>query len=229
MKTSIYWQDPEYPAKRMDFIFDPSLALYLPLHRLDSASFMSKDAYGHPCTVTGALWTPRGRSFDGSDDQIDCGTGSGLDITGSGITLEAWINGTSFVTSPAYRGIICKDDTTNRWYFMIHSELTIIYCAIVTSTGTAEITTTTDLTGWNHIVFTYDGSYLRTYKNGAEVGTAVAHTGTINSVSHNVFIGCNRSTERWFKGLIGEARVYSRALTPPERMHNYLATKWRYR
>jgi len=27
---------------------------------------------------------------------------------------------------------------------------------------------------------------------------------------------------------VGEARIYSRALTLPEIRHNYLATKWRY-
>ena len=54
----------------MNFIFDPSLVLYLPLHQRDGSSFMSKDAYGHVCTVTGAVWTPEGRLFDGVDDYI---------------------------------------------------------------------------------------------------------------------------------------------------------------
>ena len=57
----------------MDFIFDPSLVLYLPLYQPDGASFASRDAYGHLCTVTGALWTPQGRTFDGADDIIDLG------------------------------------------------------------------------------------------------------------------------------------------------------------
>ena len=41
----------------MGFIFDPSLVLYLSLWKLDGDSFMSKDAYGHLCTVTGALYS----------------------------------------------------------------------------------------------------------------------------------------------------------------------------
>ncbi|MDO8687497.1 MAG: hypothetical protein Q7K41_02790, partial [Dehalococcoidales bacterium] len=73
----------------MDFIFDPSLVLYLPLYEPDSSSLMSKDAYGHLAAVTGATWGTLGRTFDGSDDQIDCGNASSLvtafggDTTGS--------------------------------------------------------------------------------------------------------------------------------------------------
>ena len=33
----------------MDYIFDSSVALYLPLCELDGTSFQSKDAYGHMC------------------------------------------------------------------------------------------------------------------------------------------------------------------------------------
>ena len=32
----------------------------------------------------------------------------------------------------------------------------------------------------------------------------------------------------YFKGLIGDVRVYNRALTPLEIQRIYLATKWRY-
>lgn len=53
-----------------DFILDPSCILYLPLWKKDGAQFMSDDMYGHLCTVTGALWTPQGRYFDGVDDKI---------------------------------------------------------------------------------------------------------------------------------------------------------------
>ena len=70
----------------MNFIFDPYLVLYLPLYELDGASFMSKDAYGHLCTVIGALWRPNGRYFDGIDDRIDLG----IALLGNANTLEIW-------------------------------------------------------------------------------------------------------------------------------------------
>jgi len=52
---------------KRDFIFDPSLVLYLPLYQLDGWAFMSRDAYGHLCSVTGAKWTPQGRDLDEQD------------------------------------------------------------------------------------------------------------------------------------------------------------------
>lgn len=57
----------------MEDFCDPYLKLYLPLYELDGSSFMSKDAYGHLCTVTGALWRPNGRWFDKTSDIITCG------------------------------------------------------------------------------------------------------------------------------------------------------------
>ena len=78
----------------MDFIFDPSLALYLPLYELDGASFMSKDAYGHSCTAIGALWRPNGRWLDGINDYINCGADTSFDISGT-MTLEVWMKRTS--------------------------------------------------------------------------------------------------------------------------------------
>ena len=72
----------------MNFIYDPSLVLYLPFYQLDGASFMSKDKHGYPCTVTGALWRPDGHYFDGTDDKIVVPDAASLDIT-TGITIEA--------------------------------------------------------------------------------------------------------------------------------------------
>ena len=58
----------------MDLIFDSGLTLYLPFYRLDGSSLISKDAYGHSCTVNGAAWRTQGRYFDGIDDRIAVGT-----------------------------------------------------------------------------------------------------------------------------------------------------------
>jgi len=91
MKTGLYFQDPKYDISRSRTITDPNLVLYLPLHRLDGASFMSRDAYGHLCTVTGALWTPQGRSFDAvPDDYITVPDHSVFDISAE-LTVLVWV------------------------------------------------------------------------------------------------------------------------------------------
>ncbi|MBI2851406.1 MAG: hypothetical protein HYX80_10305 [Chloroflexi bacterium] len=73
----------------MDFIRDPSLMLYLPLYKRDGGAFESHDGYGHPATVSGALWRPGGRYFDGIDDKVNLPDVPALSPA-SQITLEAW-------------------------------------------------------------------------------------------------------------------------------------------
>lgn len=58
--------------------------LYLPLWLKDAPSFMSSDYYGHLVTKSGVpVWTPQGHYFDGTDDELDCGS-SGALLLGSG-------------------------------------------------------------------------------------------------------------------------------------------------
>ncbi len=47
--------------------------LYLPLGQEDmqGSSIISYDQYHHSCAVTGTLWTPQGRDFNGASDRLD--------------------------------------------------------------------------------------------------------------------------------------------------------------
>ncbi len=210
----------------MDFIYDPSLALYLPLYELDGASFASRDAYGHTCTVTGATWRPNGRWFDGIDDGISCGNSSSLNAVGA-ITIEAWIQpGVDFTST--FRQIVDKRNggvaPTLLWHNVNHL---IIYAG-----GYAAAGGTTSLTSgiWYHIAgVAIDGtSSNKVYLNG-EDDTASTATASFVTNTANLVIGEKTGGGNFFKGLIGEVRIYNRALTPLEIQHNYLATKWRYR
>jgi hypothetical protein len=67
---------------------------------------------------------------------------------------------------------------------------------------------------WTHIALTYDGNILRLYVNGVEVGTK-AISGALQQTSNQMSNGGNLSAE-YFQGLIDEARVYNRALSPAE-------------
>jgi len=229
MKTGLYFQDPKYAVGdvRPDFIFDPSLRLYVPLYQLDGASFMSKDAYGHLYTVTGAIWTPQGGDFDGVDDVINCGAPSAFDIT-DGITLEIWARGQEGVdiyglffskSSAYYLGIRILDST--RGYLAVR-----FYPGGEFATAAVAMES---VNNWYHIVATYDKSNIVIYRN-SEIFETSAQTGAIDVTANNLYIGnLAVGTTYNFDGHIGEVRLYSRALTPLEIQHNYLSTKWRYR
>jgi len=210
----------------MDFIFDPSLVLYLPLYKMDGASFMSKDAHGHLCSVTGALWRPGGYYFDGIDDQIDCGDVISPLVTNA-ITVEIFLELIAAPQSSFWLGQMQPAAVGYNWG-LYHTTTEVFY--LMNASDTEKNVAATSVATVNnpcHIVGTYDGAYLRIYFNGVEEGTPTAQTGNIKDSSYNVRI--SKWNNREIEHIMGEARVYNRALTPQEVLHNYLATKWRYR
>ncbi len=228
MKTGIYWQDPKYALKPgRDFIFDPSLVLYLPLGKLDGASFISKDAYGHLCTVTGALWRPSGRYFDGSDDVITIPHTSSLAITDV-LTCLFWLKTTrethGVLISKHYReyNIDILEPTTR---------IEVMY-GDGSNYTTVELNNTPDIwdSNFHHVavIIRKDGSGVDSIVDGNFI-ESVAASDVTGSGTTDLRIGKRTDGAYAFKGTMGEIAVYNRALTPLEIQHNYLATKWRYR
>ena len=86
------------------FILSTRPVLWLPLYRKDGDTILSSDGYGHLCTVTGALWTPQGRTFDGAS-YISIPNHASLNIT-EAISLEAWVYYT--VTGQGFPRILAK-------------------------------------------------------------------------------------------------------------------------
>jgi len=86
---------------------------------------------------------------------------------------------------------------------------------------------TTTLNTWQQIIFTYNGSGLAIYSNGASGGSN-AFTGTPNSSGAGIRIGRRWDTENYFAGNIAITRVYNRALTSTEIQQNYNALKSRF-
>ena len=211
----------------MSFIFDPSLVLYLPLYALDGDSLMSRDTYGHRCTVTGARWTPPGRSFDGSDDVINCGNAPSLDIT-EAITIEAWVRSSDYTS---IRDICGKGDTQAynlRQSYNGNGTLTLTL--VIAGTGRHLNYSAAGYWdgNWHHIVATYDGVRRALHIDKELKKEDSSYSGNLATTATNLFIG-SASGAGNFHGLIGELRIYRRALTLPEIQHNYLAAKWRYR
>lgn len=213
----------------MNFIADPTLALYLPLYELDGASFMSKDKHGHLCTVAGAIWRLQGRSFDGTDDFINLG--NSLNLYQGQFTWEFWVKQTSVAANyKPFLGTATLDKHVRG--YQDSADLHLVF-KIRQSDGTVIGLSCTDLLAtlnvFGHVVFTGDGSTLRGYLNSVASTVTSAHDGTINTATReDLKIGAERNVY-WFEGIIGSVRLYSRALTPQEIQYNYLATKWRYR
>lgn len=218
----------------MDFILDPGLVLYLPLYEPDGSSVMSKDHYGHLTTVTGALWTPRGRTFDGVDDIITCGSVSQVDSL-TAITIEAWVKpdvGTFGVVDVA--AIVSKYgvmELGGGWTAHKAQLYQWFTGGVLHTSGPS--TTSIDDGNFHHVAGVYDGDYLRIYVDGIQENISAYFPGlTFDTSAYPLSLG-GRTTppnpnDHFFAGIIGEARVYSRASSATEVQQNYLKTKWRY-
>ena len=232
-----------------DLFYDPYLKLYLPLWQLDGDSFIDRSAYGHLCTVTGALWRPDGRIVDGVDDRIGLGNPAAIVDLTQGTTI-AWFKRTGATTSQVILGYGGGDvaapglynalevrDTASNFYLanLVDEASSVDFQGIRNATPIAADT-------WYCGAISSDGSTWRVFLNGNEE-TATIWIGTLNTgdffgdvVDANIpspalTIGAllyDGAYGSWLAGTIGEVWIYSRVLTAAEIQNIYLRTKWRY-
>ncbi len=88
---------------------------------------------------------------------------------------------------------------------------------------------------WYHMVITYNGTTLKGYINGAEVASASVTYDSPHDdgeTDHYLLWGAatltNMGDGTYYNGRMAEIRTYSDALTAPEVLANYNATKSRY-
>lgn len=172
----------------------------------------------------GATWTT-GQSgaavnMDGADDYVSL---SRLDVTGSAITLSTWVKNSSFASGIDQRFISKANDATeDRTFWMLgqtnngQNRLQFRLRAGGTTTTLIAATGTLPVGTWYHAAATYDGTIMRLYLNGTEVGT-VAKSGSI-ARGRNVAVHLGRSPEgsNYLRGAIDDVRVYNSALTASE-------------
>ena len=207
------------------------------LWRLDETSgTIAHDASGngHNGTLIGdPKWAPGkiggALDFDGEDDLVELGA---FDVIGPGITLAGWIRPESFAINDGR--IITK---ANEWgendhWWMLSTIASGAEIRLRFRLKTESQTTTTLIAGsgslvtdeWQHATATWDGSAMRLYLNGEEVGN-VAKAGTAVATNSDVSaaIGSQPSDAfapatpdhvvKFFDGVIDEVRLYNEALT----------------
>ncbi len=189
---------------------------------------MSKDVYGHLTTVTGALWTPRGRTFDGVDDRIY--TEASVPFNTENIyTALAWLNPT---TSGDPKTFLSFGANSPSGGYLDEFSLRNLYARCCNyadgwtgSGGLVSINT------WAHLALIHDGANdnVKIYVNGV-LGLDASYSSDLLTTTGVVTLGCLNTVTpgEFFAGTIGEVSVYKRALTSFEIQQNYLKTKWRY-
>ena len=234
----------------MNFIFDPSLVLYLPLHQLDGSSSMSKDAYGHVCTVTGAVWTSEGRLFDGVDDYINI---NGILTPCANLTqgtVSVWVRITDEGGDNVILSISNNASATETQFNLWTNQGSAHLLAEVKPDGTSQWrfnTATNSLVpyynSWLFVTVVHDGVAPVLYFNGNREDVtfpvttdktkwlkAVITDATVKADTASIgAFRNNGSPLAFWQDKIGELYIHGHPLTPQEIQHNYLTTKWRYK
>ena len=218
------------PDSQAAFIFvqdSHGLVAYWPLD--EGSGTVTFDASGHGNSgtlVNGPQWIGGpSLDFDGENDYVDVGT---LDVSGSALTLAAWIYSRDLANCVANDCRILSKTTgtaesdhffmlstiesgaNTRLRFRLKTDGTT--STLIASSGNLPENT------WVHAAAVYDGADMLLYLNGALVGS----TGKSGSLSTNsgvsVWIGGNppEGSARPWDGLLDEVRIYDRALSAGE-------------
>jgi len=201
--------------------------LYLPLWNpnLSGPVFKSVDSYGHTSTVTGATYGSTGRDFDGTDDYINCGTSSALNLTDAPISILAWVKGDSLGTG--FQAIYISDELNG--YGIYVTDTTKLAW---TKTGVDDVRSTDSVTDANfHLqsaVYDPSNNVYFYEDDGADSGNPHAYTTTFsNGLTYHIGARGVAGVVR-LEGIIGEVWIYNRALSLGEITHIYNQTKGRY-
>jgi len=122
--------------------------------------------------------------FDGTDDELNCGTSTTLEP--NHVTVSVWVNPQSDTT---YRYFVNKIYSAGQGaYALGPAASNKIRFYVSTAGGALQIAPLLDSTGltdtWLHLVGTYDGDFVRLYKNGSEQGSGT-DTSEAGNITYN--------------------------------------------
>ena len=156
-------------------------------------------------------------NFDGSNDSVDCGNDSSLDITGA-LSISFWIYGE---TNLAHKGIVSKCPnsgsipTVAQYHIQYQTNNTLRFVLrnfdLYTGQETTGTVPTVDLNTWQHITMTWNGTNTMTvYKNGLPVCTKVQATTNVSNASP-VLLG-ERAIGGFLNGKLSNTAIWNTEL-----------------
>jgi hypothetical protein len=204
--------------------------------RAKDASGMGNDGTKEGGVTDNAGKIYRALGFNGTNAYISVENNASLNPTR--VTVEAWAY---FVEQPAsgtQQAIVSKfaGISWNSKGYQIHIETTsggVFQVAFGVGPGAYEYGSwatyqTSFVSGWHHLVGTFDGSTLRLYYDGSQVATA-SWTGNIGASDDSLCIGRKAdASSAFFRGIIDEVRIENQAISSTEVSYRYNSGNGRY-
>jgi glucose/arabinose dehydrogenase len=187
----------------------------------EAAGTTTADASGNNNigTINGASRITTGKfgsalNFNGSSNWVTVNDSASLHLT-TGMTVEGWVYPTANGSGGAtWRAMAVKETATGlAWALYPFGDAGFPSGhAFTASEQWARGTSVLALNAWSHVAVTYDGTTVRFFVNGTQVGTK-AQTGSLVTSSQPLRFGGDAVWPEWFKGRLDEIRIYNRALT----------------
>lgn len=158
--------------------------------------------------------------FDGVDDRVAIANASSVINTGTGISLGMWVYPRNAAPNfPDFDGFGGFRNDIDADFYLVQIGATSVEARFRNSSGNNFDITFNNLTlnTWQHLVFTYDGSNIKLYHNGIEVGSQAAN-GSIVNAFQTLYIGdiVYSFNDFLLDGKIDEVFLYNKALSLAE-------------
>jgi hypothetical protein len=171
-------------------------------------------------TLNISAFSQNALDFDGIDDVVIVPNASSLITSGTGISFGLWVYprniAPAFPNFDSFGGFRNNSDAD---FYIIQIGANTIEARFRNSSGSNFDITYSGLTlnAWQHLIFTYDGSVLKLYQNGVEVGSQAAN-GNLSNAFESLYIGDGYylGGDYYLDGKVDEVVLFNRALTQPE-------------
>ena len=147
------------------------------------------------------------------------------------ITMEAWVKPNSFTFGGTNTDIGSIMIAGGNFYLSLDGNgkfNAFMYGSAGSTVSHQPSTTSVTRHAWNHVVWTFDGAYIRWYLNGVLDKTS-STTFTIGTISVGSYIGIgaesNSTYGRMLDGYVAGCKIYGRSLSSAEILQNYEQTK----
>ncbi len=176
-----------------------------------TSNFVSNAPFNNPT----ASCDSKGLNFDGINDVVTTPFTIAPSLF-SNITFECWVKGNAVPTNSGYSGPMYADNFGIIWNHVDPSFRSA--ASVVLANGNAYAASFGALSAniWYHLAATYDGTTLKSYRNGVLITSTPTSGGALYPSSNTFKLAKHPTVANFFNGTIDEVRVWTTARTCSE-------------